>query len=121
MGLRMICIDDGGTVRLASDGPITTSSFASAADNPLQTLLGAAWSKHRVLLDLHETDYIDSSAIGWLLNSHRGFANGGGRLVLHSVQPKVRRILAVLRVDAVIPLAEDEASAQSLLVAKEAA
>lgn len=121
MGLRMVCIDDGSVVRLASDGPITSCNFASAVDNPFQTLLGAAWAKHRILLDLRQTDYIDSSAVGWLLNSHRAFTAGGGRLVLHSLHPKVRRILTTLRVDAVVPLADDEISAQYLLLNKEAA
>ena len=121
MALRMVCIDDSGTVRLAADGPIMSGNFASASDHPLETLLGVAWARHRVLLDLDKADYIDSHAVGWLLNCHRAFAAGGGRLVLHSVQPKVRRILTTLRVDAVLPLAADEASAQSLLQKKEVA
>jgi anti-anti-sigma factor len=122
MGLRIICIDDGGAVRLASDGPITSDMFFTAGvDNPLEALLGAAWSRHRVLLDLRQTEYIDSSAVGWLLNSHKAFVGAGGRLVLHSVQPKVRRILTTLRIDAVVPLAEDEPAARLVLNQKEAA
>lgn len=121
MALRMVCIDENGTVRLATDGPVTSGNFASASDNPLETLLGSAWARHRVLLDMEKADYIDSHAVGWMLDCHKAFAAGGGRLVLHSVQPKVRRILTVLRVDAVLPMADDQAAGESFLKKKEVA
>ena len=112
MNLRMVSIESDGSVRIAADGPITSTCFQSPADNnPLQLLLGAGWARHRVMLDMARADHIDSCALGWLINCHREFEENHGLLVLHSVQPKVLRILKTLKLDTIIPMVDNELAA----------
>ena len=113
MKLTLLSIEKDGTIRVATDGNITTADFEAGAKNPLENLLGKPGST-RVLLNMEKTDYIDSSAIGWLIGSHKHFKDGGGALVAHSVQPSVRQILELLKIGRVVPLAKDEAEARSL-------
>jgi anti-sigma B factor antagonist len=116
MKLKLVSIEKDGVVRVAADGNITTADFHGGnAHNPLETVLGATWFTNRVLLDLGQTDYIDSSAIGWLIGSHKAFKQGGGGLVVHSVQPSVKQILDLLKIERVVRICADEAQARSAL------
>jgi anti-anti-sigma factor len=114
MKLTLLSIEKDGIVRVATDGNITTADFEAGAKNPLEALLGETWFNTRVLLSMEKTDYIDSSAIGWLIGSQKHFKDGGGALVVHSVQPSVKQILELLKIGRVVPLAKDEAEARSL-------
>jgi len=115
MKLSMLAIEKGGVIRVAAEGNITAVDVDPTEKNPLETLLGATWSSNRVLLDLSRTGYIDSSAVGWLMNTHRSFKEAGGKFVLYNVQPTVRQLLDVLKLSRVLPLAEDEAAARELV------
>ena len=115
MKLKLVSIEKDGIVRVAADGNITTADFHGNADNPLQQVLGANWFTTRCLLDLGQTDYIDSSAIGWLIGSQKAFKQGGGALVVHSVQPSVKQILDLLKIERVVPICADEAQARATL------
>jgi anti-anti-sigma factor len=114
MKLSLVSIDKDGVIRVAADGSITAGDFPTDGKNPLETLLGLTWSTTRVLLDLSNISYIDSSAIGWLIGTVRSFREGGGKFVLHGVQPNVKQIFEVLRVGRVVPIAEDEAGARKV-------
>src|SRR5215212_1490096 len=114
MKLKLVSIEKDGTVRVAADGNITTADFhGTSGKNPLEAILGATWFSNRVLLNLEQTDYIDSSAIGWLIGSHKAFKEGGGTLVVHSVQPSVRQILDLLKIERVVPICADERQARA--------
>src|SRR2546421_7257793 len=103
MKLTLVSIEKDGIVRVAADGNITAADFDASGKNPLETLLGITWFTNKVLLDMSKTDYIDSSAIGWLIGCHKSFKDGGGTLVVHHVQPSVRQILDVLKIGKVVP------------------
>jgi anti-anti-sigma factor len=115
MKLSLVSIEKAGPIRVAAEGLVTADDFDSEAANPLGSLLGETWSNNNVLLDLSRVTYIDSSAIGWLISCHRGFKAGGGRFIVHSIQPAVKQILDMLRIGQVVSLAEDEAAARALL------
>lgn len=116
MKLSLVSIDPAGFVRVASSGSITSSDLSIDQKNPMAVILGDNWPTHRVLLDLTRTDFIDSSAIGWLIETNKGFHEAGGRMVIHSMQPRVRQVMSLLKIDRALSLANDESSAkQSLL------
>jgi anti-anti-sigma factor len=54
---------------------------------------------------------IDSSGVNWLLQRRSRFRQEGGRLVLHSLPPTIENVLKMLRMQRVLEIAEDEASA----------
>ncbi len=115
MKLQIVSIDNVGSVRLLAEGPFTSDSFPADSHNPLHLLLGDGWPKHRLVLDLSKIDNIDSSAIGWLINCHTELSTNGGRMVLHSIQPRVQQMLRALKFEAMMPLADDELSARAAI------
>jgi anti-anti-sigma factor len=110
--LNLVSIEQDGCIRIASAGPITAADAHFLGKNPLETVLGATWANNRVLLDLSRTDFIDSAAIGWLIATAKEFARRGGRLAVHSVTPRVRQMLSLLRIGQLVPLLSDEEAAR---------
>ena len=106
--------DDSDVMRLFASGEITQRDL-SADDEPIADLIGQDVYRQKVLIDLGQTNYIDSSGIGWLLRCHSRFAKQGGMMVLHSTPPVVQNVLNVLRLDVVFNLADDDAAACVLL------
>jgi anti-anti-sigma factor len=115
--LSLASIEKDGSIRLAAGSDITGVNASAGAVNPLERLLGPGWAGYRVLLDLRRTTFIDSAGIGWLLSSQQQFRMKGGSLVVHSVGPRVRQILDLLRVGKAVPLAADETAARAMLAA----
>jgi anti-anti-sigma factor len=111
----MLSIGQDGGVRVAMCGQATAMDFAALPENPLKTLLGDGWARHRLLMDLSAVEHVDSAAIGWLLTCHRELAAAGGSLVLHSLRPKVRALLNMLKLERVLPLVKDEPAAHATL------
>jgi anti-anti-sigma factor len=97
--------------RLNCQGSITSDDVEGK--DPLAGVLGEAGYAARVLLGLEDVNYIDSAGIGWLLRSHHRFRQAGGRLVIHSVPPRVDNVFQMLRMPAVLNLARDERAARA--------
>lgn len=115
MKLSMVSIEKGGVVHIAVDGQITSADVDPTQKNPFEILLGATWATNRVLLNMQNAPYVDSSAIGWMMNSHRGFRDAGGKLVMFNLQPAVRQLLDVLKLGRVLAIAGDEQDARAAL------
>jgi anti-anti-sigma factor len=115
MKLSLVSIERDGVVRVSSEGNITCEDFRAEGKNPLESVLGASWSNNRVILDLDRTNYIDSSAIGWLIDTSKRFKQAGGALAVHSVRPAVRQVLELLKVERIVPLAHTESAARELV------
>ncbi|HKX17338.1 MAG TPA: STAS domain-containing protein [bacterium] len=57
-----------------------------------------------VIVDLSGLLYMDSAGINALLDAQRRFTQTGGRIVLAAPSPRIRRILRIVTLDAVIPI-----------------
>ena len=116
MKLSLVSIEKAGYVKLATEGDVTSGDFLEAAGkNPLEAVLGASWASNNILLNLSKTAFIDSSAIGWLLESNRNMQQSGGKLVPHSAQPRVQELFDLLKLRMVLSLKNDEKSAQEFI------
>ncbi len=113
--LSVISKDPTGVVFVAGYGEATATDFPSAQHLHFDNLLGADWAAQRVALDMDAVPYLDSSAIGWFIQAQKQFRASGGLLVLHSVQPHVRNILTLLKIEKVVPIGSDMAAARQLL------
>jgi len=113
--LAVIHRDPAGAVFAAAYGEATARDFPAQNHILFDTLLGDGWSSLRVALDLDAVPYVDSSAIGWLIHAQKMFRDNGGRLVLHSVQPHVKNILNLLKIEKVVPIVSDLEEAQKSL------
>ncbi len=103
-------------LQVATTGRITARELVGSLDrNPLAELLGPGWASRKVALDMDDTEFVDSAAIGWLIQSHRDFQRAGGGIVLHSIRPPVRQVFDLLKVGAAVPIRDSPAAAKAAL------
>jgi anti-anti-sigma factor len=117
--LSVITRDASGIILAAAYGEATARDFAKPETMLFDQILGATWATQRVALDMDAVPYLDSSAIGWLIQAQKQFREAGGFLVLHSVQPHVKNILSLLKIERVVPMGRDIAGAKTLLTTQE--
>jgi anti-anti-sigma factor len=115
MLFKLMSIEKQGIVHVASEGNLTSANLDLTAKNPLETLLGETWNTNRVLLNLSKTAYLDSCAVGWMIGTNRSFRDGGGKLVVYSLQPSVRQLLDVLKVGKAVSMVDGEDAARTAL------
>lgn len=115
MSLALQAIEKDGIVRIAATGQLLGSELSPSGVNPFTTILGSTWNQHRVVLDMSQTTYMDSAALGWLLGSHQEFKAGQGRLIIHSVTTHVLDIFKLLRLDKLFVVVTDESAALAQL------
>lgn len=112
---NLLSVDRDGPVRVAAAGDLTGPRAGGWTRNPLADLLGPKWATTPLLLDLGRTNYVDSSAIGWLLATQKQLRENGGALVVYAVTPRVRQVFDLLRVGKAVALAADEPAARLAL------
>ena len=65
----------------------------------------------KILLNLADISYIDSSGIGELVSTYTTTVNSGGRLKLLNLTKKIQQLLAITKLLTVFETFEDEESA----------
>jgi ABC-type transporter Mla MlaB component len=113
MQLTLLSLDSD-SIRVQCEGSISQQSITPGS-TPFETLLGMNCFRHKVLLNLEKTHYIDSSGISWLMTQHKQFLKGGGKLILYAVPPMVNQVLQLLRMSSILNIATDEAAARTLV------
>jgi anti-anti-sigma factor len=98
--------DSDGVVKVNVAGVLSLSG--SVTVEPLGELLGELPYAKQVLLNVRDAERIDSSGIGWLVTCQDRFKQGGGKLVIHSVQPMVATVLRTVRLDRMFHVAPNE-------------
>jgi anti-sigma B factor antagonist len=88
-------------------------AFGAGAGHPLQEMVRdfAARGQKNIVLNLRDVAYIDSSGIGDLVGSATTLRKQGGDLRIVNPNMVVQKLLQVTRVDTVIEVKPDEASA----------
>jgi anti-anti-sigma factor len=116
MALKLSIISrEAGILYAAAYGEATARDFPTPETVLFDQLAGANWAQQRIALDMDAVPYLDSSAIGWLIQTQKQFREAGGLLALHSVQPHVKNILSLLKVERVVPFGRDAQAARTLL------
>ena len=90
-------------------GRITLGEGSSALRDMLREMTGKGSKK--ILLNLGEVSYIDSSGIGELVSGFTTVTNGGGQLKLLGLNKRVKDLLQITKLYTVFDVHEDEASA----------
>jgi anti-anti-sigma factor len=62
----------------------------------------------KIVFNLHDTPYIDTTALGEIIRAHASAARAGGALRLLHVTPKVHELLTITRLDSVLSQFADE-------------
>ena len=68
-------------------------------------------NKKKIILNLAEVDYIDSSGVGELVGSFTTVRNAGGELKLLNLSQKVKYVLHVTKLYTVFDIKDDEFTA----------
>ena len=71
----------------------------------------AEQGKKRIVLNLGEVNYIDSSGVGELVKAHTTVRNKGGELKLANLNKRVQDLLQMTKLSAVFDIQKDEANA----------
>lgn len=90
-------------------GRITLGEGSSALRDALRDLVTKNHKK--ILLNLGEVSYIDSSGIGELVSGFTSVTNSGGQLKLLSLTKRVKDLLQITKLYTVFDVHEEEASA----------
>ena len=90
-------------------GRITLGEGSSALRDVLRDL--TAKGNKKILLNLSDVSYIDSSGIGELVSGFTTVANAGGTLRLLSLTKRVKDLLQITKLYTVFEVHDDEAHA----------
>ena len=99
---------DGVTI-VDMSGRITLGEGSSTLRETVKDLLSKGSKK--ILLNLGDVSYIDSSGIGELVSSYTSVNNQAGQLKLLNLQKKVHDLLQITKLYTVFDVKDDEASA----------
>jgi anti-sigma B factor antagonist len=101
----------GGVTIVDLSGKITLGEGGITLREEVRKLL--AEGKKKIVLNLAEVNYIDSSGLGELVSAYTAVKNAGGELKLLNLTSKVRDLLVITKLVTVFDVKEDEASAVS--------
>jgi anti-sigma B factor antagonist len=90
-------------------GRITLGEGSSALRDNVREMVSKGQKK--LLLNLGDVSYIDSSGIGELVSGFTTVTNSGGQLKLLNLQKRVKDLLQITKLYTVFDVHEDEATA----------
>jgi anti-sigma B factor antagonist len=99
----------GDVMVVDATGRITLGEGASTFRDLIRDL--AAKGHKKILVNLGDVSYIDSSGIGEMVSSFTTVTNHGGQLKLLSLTKRVKDLLQITKLYTVFEVFEDEASA----------
>ena len=109
MSLVLKTRQSGDVSILDISGRITLGEGASTLRNAVRAMAGEGHKK--LLLNLGDVSYIDSSGLGVLVSAFATFANLGGHLKLVHVMSRVKDLLLITKLYAVFEIFDDEGTA----------
>ena len=101
----------GDITILDMDGKVTIGEGSVALRNTIRRLLGEG--KKKILLNLGNVGYIDSSGIGELVSSFTAVNKEDGSLKLLNLTQKIQDLLAITKLLTVFDVFENEGEALS--------
>ena len=94
---------------LDCSGKITLGEGTMAVRNQVKDVLKAGGKK--IILNLADVNYIDSSGIGELVSSYTTVTNQGGQLKLLSLTKKIQELLTITKLLTVFQVYDNEQAA----------
>jgi anti-sigma B factor antagonist len=99
-----------GDVRILDcSGNITLGEGTMSIRNMVRDLLQGGAKK--IILNLANINYIDSSGVGELVSTYTTVVNGGGKLKLLNMTKKLRDLLTITKLLTVFDIFDDEKAA----------
>jgi anti-sigma B factor antagonist len=101
----------GETYILDCSGKITLGEGTMAVRNTVKDVLKTGGKK--IILNLSDVNYIDSSGIGELVSTYTTVTNQGGQLKLVNLTKKIHELLAITKLLTVFQVFDSEQAAVS--------
>jgi anti-sigma B factor antagonist len=101
----------GDVTVIDAAGRITLGEGSTAFREAIKDLV--AKGQKKILLNLGDISYIDSSGIGELVSGFTSVSNGGGQLKLLNLTKRVQDLLQITKLYTVFEVFDDEAVALS--------
>lgn len=98
---------------LDCSGRITLGEGTMVVRNTVRDLLNN--DEKKIVLNLAEVNYIDSSGIGELVSTYTTVTGKGGQLILLNLTKKIQELLAITKLLTVFRVYDDEQSALASL------
>jgi anti-sigma B factor antagonist len=111
MSMTLKTREVGGATIVDLSGKITLGEGGVTLRDEVRKLL--AEGKKKIVLNLAEVNYIDSSGLGELVSAYTAVKNAGGELKLLNLTSKVRDLLVITKLVTVFDVKDDEATAVS--------
>jgi anti-sigma B factor antagonist len=99
----------GDVVILRLSGQLMGGPDADAVRDTVFSIINQGFKK--ILVDLKDVSWVNSTGLGILISSHITVANSGGRLRLMRVSKRIDSIFMVTRLNTVFTVFEDEPEA----------
>ena len=109
MSVKLNTRQVGDVTVIDVSGRITLGEGSSTLRDALRELAGKGQKK--ILLNLGDVSYIDSSGIGELVSGFTSVTNSGGQLKLLNLTKRVKDLLQITKLYTVFDVHESEASA----------
>lgn len=109
MSIKLSSRQVGDVSVVDAEGRITLGEGSSALRDMLRDMVSKGQKK--ILLNLSEVSYIDSSGIGELVSAFTTVTNQGGSLKLLGLTKRVKDLLQITKLYTVFDVHDDEASA----------
>lgn len=109
MSVKLTTRQVGDVTVIDANGKITLGEGASTFRDAIKDLAGKGDQK--VLLNLSNVNYIDSSGIGELVSGFTTVTNHGGTMKLLGLTKRVKDLLQITKLFTVFEVFEDEATA----------
>jgi anti-sigma B factor antagonist len=111
MSMKLTTREVSGVTIVDLSGKITLGEGGMTLRDEVRKLVAAGQKK--IVLNLAEVNYIDSSGLGELVSAYTAVKNAGGELKLLNLTSKVRDLLVITKLVTVFDVKDDEASAVS--------
>lgn len=109
MSIKLSTRQVGDVTVMDVSGRITLGEGSSSLRESIRELLNKG--QRKILLNLADVSYIDSSGIGELVSGYTSVANQGGKLKLVNLTKRVRDLLQITKLYTVFEVFDDEAEA----------
>ena len=109
MSVKMTARQVGDVTVVDAVGRITLGDGASTFRDTVRDL--AAAGQKKLLLNLAEVSYIDSSGIGEMVSVYTTVSGQGGQVKLLNLNKRVKDLLQITKLYTIFEVFEDEASA----------
>ena len=108
MSVKLSTRQVGDVTVVDAEGRITLGDGSTAFRDLIKDLTGKGNKK--ILLNLGEVSYIDSSGIGELVSAFTTVSNAGGELKLLNLNKRVKDLLQITKLYTVFQVHDDEAA-----------